>query len=66
MPVLCFYKISAWLGLYFPIRFMVSAIARFYPRPYSSLLLEVIILVVYLWAAVTVNLSIDKSALQEE
>ena len=60
-----FYKISAWLGLYFPVRFAVSVIARFYPRPYSSLLLEVIILAVYLWAAVTVNLSIDKSALSE-
>lgn len=28
-----FYKISAWLGLYFPIRFIVSVAARFYPRP---------------------------------
>ena len=61
-----YYKISAWLGLYFPIRFAVKMIAVFYPRPYSAVLLEVIILVVYLWAAVTVNLSIDKSALQEE
>lgn len=56
-----FYKISAWLGLYFPIRFVISMLAKLYPRPYSVLLLEVIILVVYICAATSVNLSIDKS-----
>ena len=61
-----FYKISAWLGLYFPVRFVVSAAAAFYPRPYSSLLLETIILVIYIWAAVSVNLSIDKSNLPND
>lgn len=55
-----FYKISAWLGLYFPIRFVIRMIATLYPRPYDSLLLEVIILVVYICAATFVNLSIDK------
>ena len=58
-----FYKISAWLGLYFPIRFVISMLAKLYPRPYSVLLLEVIILVVYICAATSVNLSIDKSYL---
>lgn len=56
-----FYKISAWLGIYFPIRFVISMLAKLYPRPYSALLLEVIILVVYIFAATSVNLSIDKS-----
>lgn len=56
-----FYKISAWLGLYFPIRFVISMLVKLYPRPYSVLLLEVIILVVYICAATSVNLSIDKS-----
>lgn len=56
-----FYKISAWLGLYFPIRFVISMLAKLYPRPYSVLLLEVIVLVVYICAATSVNLSIDKS-----
>lgn len=56
-----FYKISAWLGLYFPIRFVISMLATLYPRPYSVLLLEVIVLVVYICAATSVNLSIDKS-----
>jgi len=55
-----FYKISAWLGLYFPIRFAISFAARFYPRPYSALLFEIIVLVIYIWAAFSVNLSIDK------
>ena len=55
------YKISAWLGLYFPIRFVISMLAKLYPRPYSVLLLEVIVLVVYICAATSVNLSIDKS-----
>lgn len=58
-----FYKISAWLGLYFPIRFVISMLAKLYPRPYSVLLLEVIVLVVYICAATSVNLSIDKSYL---
>lgn len=56
-----FYKISAWLGLYFPIRFVISMLAKLYPRPYSVLLLEVIVLVVYICAATSANLSIDKS-----
>lgn len=61
-----FYKISAWLGLYFPIRFVLSAAAQFYPRSYSALLFEVIVLVIYIWAALSVNLSIDKSDILRE
>ena len=61
-----FYKISAWLGLYFPIRFIVRAAATLYPRPYYSLILEVIILAIYIAAATCVNLSIDKSYLPKE
>ena len=61
-----FYKISAWLGLYFPIRFIVSVAAGFYPRPYNTLVLEAIILVIYIAVATCVNLSIDKSYLPKE
>ena len=61
-----FYKISAWLGLYFPIRFIVNAATKFYPRPYNSLILEIIILVIYIAAATCVNLSIDNSYLPKE
>ncbi|MBE6113241.1 MAG: helix-turn-helix transcriptional regulator [Peptococcaceae bacterium] len=61
-----FYKISAWLGLYFPVRFLMSAAAAFYPRPYSSLLFEVLVLVVYMCAAVLVNLAIDKQYIMKD
>ncbi|MBQ8536452.1 MAG: hypothetical protein IJ461_03495 [Clostridia bacterium] len=61
-----FYKISAWLGLYFPIRFLVNIAARFYPRPYSSLMLDVIILAIYIGAAACVKLAIDKRYLPKE
>lgn len=55
-----FCKISAWLGLYFPIRFAVSALAQLYPRPYSSLIMECIVLILYVAASVLVCLMLDK------
>lgn len=55
-----FYKISAWLGLYFPIRFAVSALARLYPRPYSSLIMECIVLILYVATSVLICLMLDK------
>ncbi len=55
-----FYKISAWLGLYFPVRFIVSAALTLYPRPYSVLVKECIILILYIAAALTANLQTDK------
>lgn len=55
-----FYKISAWLGLYFPIRFAVSALAQLYPRPYSSLIMECIMFILYVAASVLVCLMLDK------
>lgn len=55
-----FYKSSAWLGLYFPIRFVVSALAQLYPRPYSSLIMECIVLILYVATSVLVCLMLDK------
>lgn len=55
-----FYKISAWLGLYFPIRFAVLALAQLYPRPYSSLIMECIVLILYVATSVLVCLMLDK------
>lgn len=55
-----FYKISAWLGLYFPIRFVVSAVAQLYPRPYSSLIMECIVLILYIAVSALVCLIPDK------
>ena len=42
-----FYQISAWLGLYFPIRFVVRSLAHLYPRPYNTLARSCVVLVVY-------------------
>ena len=58
-----YYKISAWLGLYFPVRFAICCGAGLYPRPYSAVVLEVIILAVYMGTALCVNLAIDKKEL---
>lgn len=58
-----FYKISAWLGLYFPIRFISTILMTFYPRPYSALVFECIVLSICLGASMLVNLSIEKNYL---
>jgi transcriptional regulator with XRE-family HTH domain len=58
-----FYKITAWLGLYFPIRFLVTIPSRFYPRSFSSLVLEAIILIIYIASAMLISLRLDESEL---
>ena len=55
-----FYKISAWLGAYFPIRFLILAFMNLYPRPINVLVLECVIAAVYLMTAVILNLLIDR------
>ena len=55
-----FYKISAWLGPYFPIRLLMTIVKVFYPRPLSVLVFEVVALAIYIMTAVCVSLSIDK------
>lgn len=55
------YKISAWLGLYFPIRFLITVVAvQFYSRPVSTLVLECVVLSVYIGVAFLVTLEIEK------
>ena len=61
-----FYKISAWLGFYFPVRFAMSAASTFYVRPYSSLLFDVLVLTVYIFTALMVNLIIDKQYIMKD
>lgn len=58
-----FYKISAWLGTYFPIRFVITVLAYFYPRPYSAIVFECVVLVVYLMVVMLITLSIEKHSL---
>ncbi len=59
-----FYKISAWLGAYFPVRFAVTALANFYPRPYYTIVLECVILVIYLMVVMLIRLQIEKMSLR--
>ena len=61
-----FYKISAWLGLYFPVRFTVTILAHFYPRPYSSIVLECVIFAIYLMVVMIITLQIEKKHLNEK
>ena len=56
-----FYKISVWVGIYFPIRFIVRTLSNFYPRPYYTIVLEGVILVIYLMTATLICLQIEKN-----
>lgn len=60
-----FYKISAWLGAYFPVRFVVTSLAHFYPRPYSSIVLDCVIVAIYLMTVMLISLEIEKRDLKE-
>ena len=57
-----FYKISVWIGIYFPIRFIVRTLSNFYPRPYSTIALEGVMLAIYLMTATLICLQIEKIA----
>ena len=61
-----FYKISAWLGTYFPVRFVVEILLPFYPRPYSVIALECVILVLYLMVVMLITLQIEKMNMKEK
>ncbi len=55
-----FYQISVWIGAYFPVRLLIMAAARFYPRPYNGIILECVILAVYLLTAMLITRQIGK------
>lgn len=57
-----FYKISVWLGLYFPIRFIVITLSNFYPRPYYTMAIESLIIVTYLLTATFISFQIEKAS----
>ena len=57
-----FYKISTWIGLYFPTRLVVAGLSVFYPRPYSVITFELIILVIYVILALFITKLIDAFA----
>lgn len=55
-----FYKISAWLGLYFPIRFVMYILTRTLTHIFSGIVFEIVVLVVYILSSTLVCLSLDK------
>ena len=59
-----FYKISAWLGTYFPVRFAVTIFAHYYPSPYNTMVLECVILAIYLMTVMLITLQIEKNHLR--
>lgn len=61
-----FYKISTWLGLYFPIRILITILMSFYPRPYTTLVLECIVLSIYMGVSINLTLLIEKHYLLRE
>lgn len=60
------YKISAWLGLYVPIRFLATSLVARVSRPVLPLVFECVVLGVYLSVAACVNLSIDRQYMREK
>ena len=59
-----FYKISAWLGAYFPVRFVMNILVHFYPRPYSIIVFECVVLAIYLMVVMLITLQIEKEKLE--
>ena len=59
-----FYKISAWLGLYFPVRFVMNILVHFYPRPYNIIVFECVVFAIYLMAVMLITLQIEKEKLE--
>ncbi len=56
-----FYKASAWLGLYFPVRLAVGAAMTLYPRPCPALAPEVVTVILYAAAALLAGRAADKA-----
>jgi len=61
-----FYQITAWLGLYFPIRFLISAARALLSLSFSRLVFECVVAALYLAAAASASLSIEKRYLQQK
>lgn len=54
------YTVTAWLGLYFPVRFAVSTVYALRTQPTDSAVFECIVLAIYLTAAALVTLELNK------
>lgn len=58
-----FYRISAWLGTYFPLRILGMALTRFYLHPINTLVLEGVLVLAYLAVAMLITLAVQKCCL---
>ena len=61
-----FYKISVWLGAYFPIRLITMVLACFYPRSYNTIIFECVTFSIYLMAVMLITLKIEKNNLDSK
>jgi transcriptional regulator with XRE-family HTH domain len=57
-----FYVIAFWLAAYFPIRLLTNVVMRLYPRPYSGLVFEIIVVLVYLLISILATQLIKEKA----
>ena len=55
-----FYKISTWLGLYFPIRFFIMVAVEIFMITMPKIVLECVVFVVYFGVCVWVTLELEK------
>ena len=55
-----FYVVSFWLAAYFPIRLLTDVVMRLYPRSYSSLAFEIIVVLIYLLISILATQRIKK------
>lgn len=56
-----FYKITAWIGLYFPLRLLMTAATELFLPTCPGNVFEVLVLVVYIGTAFYVMLTIDQN-----
>ena len=54
------YKISAWLGLYFPCRLLVLTLTQIFIPHIPTIAFESIVLAIYIATSLHINLNIDK------
>ena len=57
-----FYVAAFWLAAYFPIRLLTNVAMRLYPRSYSGLAFEIIVVLVYLLVSILATQLIKKKA----
>jgi len=57
-----FYVVAFWLAAYFPIRILTNMAMRLYPRSYSVLAFEIIVVLVYLLISIFATQLIKKKA----